>query len=161
MEISKCGDKWDDVDIAVRDEIFSLNIIFENDYLTSNGELVGQNILIYRINGLYYKEIEAWKVILGITLCGTEEIGQTPEKVGQRRNDNGLRSPDTEKMVRSFRPSASMLKSFNLRDGENDLVYEYHITESVLDKINVKIYLFKHTEKIVISDIDGTITKYH
>jgi LNS2 (Lipin/Ned1/Smp2) len=145
------------VDFSDRDQIFGNSIIFENDYLASNGELVGQNKLIYRINGLYYKEVEAWKVILSITLCGTDEIGLTPERVTNNKGD--IRSPDVEKLVSSFRPSASDLKAFNLKDGENDLVYEYHIRETVLEKVSVKIFMFKSSEKLIISDIDGTITK--
>lgn len=145
------------MDSSDRDQIFGNSIIFENDYLASNGELVGQNKLIYRINGLYYKEVEAWKVILSITLCGTDEIGLMPERV--TKNKGGIRSPDVEKLVSSFRPSAADLKAFNLKDGENDLVYEYHIRETVLEKVSVKIFMFKSSEKLIISDIDGTITK--
>lgn len=145
------------MDSSDRDQIFGNSIIFENDYLASNGELVGLNKLIYRINGLYYKEVEAWKVILSITLCGTDEIGLTPERV--TKNKGGIRSPDVEKLVSSFRPSAADLKAFNLKDGENDLVYEYHIRETVLEKVSVKIFMFKSSEKLIISDIDGTITK--
>lgn len=125
--------------------------------MSSNGELVGQNKLIYRINGLYYKEVEAWKVILSITLCSTDEIGQKPERVNS--NKGGLRSPDVEKLVSSFRPSTTDLKSFNLKDGENDLVYEYNVNDSIFEKVAVKIFLYKWTDKLIISDIDGTITK--
>lgn len=159
LEISNCGDQWDDVESNNRDEVFSRNIIFENDYLASKGELVGQSKLIYRINGLYYKEIEAWKVMVGITLCGTDQLGQTPERVTQKKG-GAQRSPDVEKIISSFRPSGETLKSFNLKEGENSLTYTYYVAQGVLDQVSVKIYLYKSSDKVIISDIDGTITKY-
>lgn len=158
LEISNCADKWDEVEIFHRDEVFCRNLIYENDYLTSRGELIGQNKLIYRINDFYYREVEAWKVIVGITLCGTDELGQTPEKVSKKRGV-GLKSPDTEKIISSFRPSGEALKSFNLVEGENNLTYTYYVAGGVLDQVSVKIYLYNSTDKLIISDIDGTITK--
>lgn len=159
MEISKCAEDWEQVLLGDRDEVFTRHIIFESEYLSNNGELVGIGKLIYRINDYYYKEIEAWKVMLGISMCGTEILQSTDKANKSSGKQGGVRSPDVERLISSFRPSATTLKGFNLKDGENDLTYEYYVSDTVVDKVEVKIFVFNPKEKIIISDIDGTITK--
>ena len=113
------------------------------------------------MNGQYYRESEAWKLILAINMCGSDvDVKQERVVSGPKpTEDRKTVSPNIEKLVSSLRPSAASLKSFNLRDGENSLAYEYYVTEGVMDKVEVKVYQYNHTDKIVISDIDGTITK--
>lgn len=44
--------------------------------------------------------------------------------------------------------------------GENDLVYHVKYSRRVSTTIRVKVYVYDSNSKIIISDIDGTITKY-
>lgn len=162
VELSLCGKVWDNTEITQREEVFNKHRAFPTEFIGNNGVEVGQGNYIYRVNGQYYKETEAWKLILGINMCSTE-IEVKAEKVAE-----GTRIPEEkkstslnnlDKLVSSLRPSEGDLKSFELREGENDLVYEYYVNDSVLDRVQVKIYLYNSNDKIVISDIDGTITK--
>lgn len=159
--MSHCGDKWDDVDHSQREELFAKYQVYPTEYISNNGDSVGKGALIYRVNGQYYKESEAWKVILGISMCSTEVDARTEKVISGSRSPEERRtvSPNVEKLVSSLRPSYYSLKTFGLLEGENDLVYEYHVTDTVIDQVRVKIYLYKNTDRVVISDIDGTITK--
>lgn len=164
MDLSLCGETWDDVDPGIRESHFTKHQTYPTELIGNNGEPIGQGKFIYRVNGEYYKEAEAWKIILGISMCSTEIDAKTEKVVHgpmspMSTQEKKCVSPKSEKLVSSLRPSVTSLNSFNLKEGENDLVYEYHVTESVVDKVEVKIYLYKSTDRLVISDIDGTITK--
>lgn len=58
-----------------------------------------------------------------------------------------------------FRVMRLMKKSLNLRRGKNSL--SFTVTSSFAGKAtcNAHMYFWKHNVPIVISDIDGTITK--
>ena len=161
MELSLCGETWDDVDPSLRESLFAKHQTYPTEFIGNNGEPIGQGKFIYRVNDEYYKEPEAWKIILGISMCSTVIDAKTEKVLQETKSleEKKCVSPKSEKLVSSLRPSVVSLNSFNLKEGENDLVYEYHVTESVVDRVEVKIYLYKCTDKIIISDIDGTITK--
>ena len=55
-----------------KDAAFNKNIIDQDDYQLSASDLIGQNVLIYRVNGSYYKEADAWRTILGKKVFGIE-----------------------------------------------------------------------------------------
>ena len=63
--------------------------------------------------------------------------------------------PKAPKYMKSLKPSAEALDSLNLKDGTNTIVFccagGFEVT--------ARIYLWQVSTKIVISDIDGTITK--
>lgn len=56
----------------------------------------------------------------------------------------------------SFELSSDQLKSMNLRYGSNSLVFKL---SGINQKLDAKIFLWRYTEKIIVSDVDGTITK--
>lgn len=118
---------------------------------------------MYKIGELYYSEVDAWKVILNSKIAGVDIPTTQPNLNPNKPSSSGnLPSPGlkpAEKLINAFRPSNGLLKRMNLKMGENDLSYEYYISSTTTDKINVKIFLYPHTAKIIISDIDGTITK--
>ena len=51
-----------------------------------------------------------------------------------------------------------MIRKFNLKMGPNKLVYSVNI-EGKIKSVEGSIYLYDSSDKVVISDIDGTITK--
>ena len=61
--------------------------------------------------------------------------------------------------VRCLTPSSEQLKSFNLKPGVNQISFRVKSTLQGVQFINGYIYLWDWTQKIVISDVDGTITK--
>lgn len=154
--VSQCAEKWEELKEGERETEFTKNIVSESEYLASNSELVGKNKLIYRIEGKYYEEVDAWRVILGYNLCGTNVISMvsSPRKTFLPKS-----SSDAPLKISTYRPSAESLKAMNLKDGENTIGYEYHVAEGVTDVIQVKLFVYPSKARIIISDIDGTITK--
>lgn len=64
-----------------------------------------------------------------------------------------------EKYKKSLRLTSDQIDSLNLKDGMNEVVFS--VTTAYQGTSRCKCYLFrwKHNDKVVISDIDGTITK--
>lgn len=71
-------------------------------------------------------------------------------------NDLGL---NTEKFKKTLRLSTNQIELLNLKSGMNEV--EFSVTTAYQGTSRCKCYLFKwkHNDKVVISDIDGTITK--
>lgn len=72
-------------------------------------------------------------------------------------------SPDSSKMSEKYRKtlrlSSDQIKSLNLKNGINEI--EFSVTTAYQGTSRCKCYLFrwKFNDKVVISDIDGTITR--
>ena len=63
------------------------------------------------------------------------------------------------KIRKSLKPHSNILKSFNLKIGKNTIVYSITTEYQGTSSLEAYIYLWNNNTKIVISDIDGTITK--
>lgn len=64
-----------------------------------------------------------------------------------------------ELQIETVKPSHNILKQLNLHPGENDLIYRFKYSSTVSSDLSVKIFLYTEDSKLIISDIDGTITK--
>lgn len=66
---------------------------------------------------------------------------------------------NTEKFRKTLRLSSQQIECLNLKSGMNEV--EFSVTTAYQGTSRCKCYLFKwkHNDKVVISDIDGTITK--
>lgn len=64
-----------------------------------------------------------------------------------------------EKYRKSLRLTSDQIESLNLKEGMNEV--SFSVTTAYQGTSRCKCYLFrwKHNDKVVISDIDGTITK--
>lgn len=64
-----------------------------------------------------------------------------------------------EKYRKSLRLSSDQIERLNLKEGMNEVMFS--VTTAYQGTSRCKCYLFrwKHNDKVVISDIDGTITK--
>nr|XP_016943173.1 phosphatidate phosphatase LPIN2 isoform X4 [Drosophila suzukii] len=64
-----------------------------------------------------------------------------------------------ERYKKSLRLSSAAIKKLNLKEGMNEI--EFSVTTAYQGTTRCKCYLFrwKHNDKVVISDIDGTITR--
>lgn len=71
---------------------------------------------------------------------------------------NGYLKWPQKTKVRTYVPTSVQLASLNLKDGPNKVTFTF---SSVLGKtqVDARIYLWKWNTRIVISDVDGTITK--
>ncbi|KAL3693544.1 hypothetical protein R1sor_007195 [Riccia sorocarpa] len=61
--------------------------------------------------------------------------------------------------VRSNCPSSQQLASLNLKEGANKITFTFVTRVLGKQQVDARIYLWKWNTRIVISDVDGTITK--
>ncbi|QHN88456.1 hypothetical protein HN51_042378 [Arachis hypogaea] len=61
--------------------------------------------------------------------------------------------------VRADTPTSEQLASLNLQEGRNLVTFRYSTAMLGTQKIDARIYLWKWNTRIVISDVDGTITR--
>ena len=61
--------------------------------------------------------------------------------------------------IKSLRPTSSMLQSLGLHDGRNSITFSVSSALQGQQTVSASIYLWTPDVKIVISDIDGTITR--
>ncbi|KAG5671749.1 hypothetical protein PVAND_001929 [Polypedilum vanderplanki] len=80
------------------------------------------------------------------------------ESVNRDTNKSEM-SLNTEKFRKTLRLSSQQIECLNLKSGINEV--EFSVTTAYQGTSRCKCYLFKwkHSDKVVISDIDGTITK--
>ena len=77
-------------------------------------------------------------------------------------NDLGRVSVDEaifKNKYKSFFPSSNQLKQLNLKEGKNEIIFVCNTFSGGIQTVKSFIYLWKSDVKIIISDIDGTITK--
>ncbi|XP_029126826.1 phosphatidate phosphatase PAH1 isoform X2 [Cajanus cajan] len=69
------------------------------------------------------------------------------------------RDSPRKQFVRTNVPSNEMIASLNLKDGQNLVTFSFSSRVLGTQQVDAHIYLWKWNAKIVISDVDGTITK--
>lgn len=81
------------------------------------------------------------------------------ESINSELNEINKQSFLNEKYRKTLRLSSEQIDSLNLKPGMNEL--EFSVTTAYQGTSRCKCYVFrwKHTDKVIISDIDGTITK--
>ncbi|GAB2292172.1 hypothetical protein Dimus_026423 [Dionaea muscipula] len=65
----------------------------------------------------------------------------------------------TVKTIRATTPTSEQLASLNLKAGQNVVTFTFSTAMLGEQQVDARIYLWKWNTKIVISDVDGTITK--
>ncbi len=60
---------------------------------------------------------------------------------------------------KSFFPSSNQIKKLELKEGPNEIIYMVKSFTGGIQTLKSHIYLWKSNQKLIISDIDGTITK--
>ncbi|XVE70044.1 hypothetical protein DITRI_Ditri10aG0040100 [Diplodiscus trichospermus] len=64
-----------------------------------------------------------------------------------------------KKMIRAITPTSEQLALLNLKDGMNHVIFTFSTSMLGKQQVDARIYLWKWNTRIVISDVDGTITK--
>ncbi|KAK7396526.1 hypothetical protein VNO78_17596 [Psophocarpus tetragonolobus] len=64
-----------------------------------------------------------------------------------------------KQLLRTNVPSNEMIASLNLQDGQNLVTFSFSSRVLGTQQVDARIYLWKWNARIVISDVDGTITK--
>ncbi|CAH1429727.1 unnamed protein product [Lactuca virosa] len=73
--------------------------------------------------------------------------------------DSEASTPSSNKHTRSLTPTSEQLASLNLSEGKNTVTFTFSTSVLGPQKVDASIYLWRWDTRIVISDVDGTITK--
>ncbi|OAF67753.1 hypothetical protein A3Q56_04510 [Intoshia linei] len=74
-------------------------------------------------------------------------------------NDQSNLNETSEMKQKSIRLSSHELKKLNLKKGRNEIIYSVTTQYQGTTEKKANIFLWEYTDKLVISDIDGTITR--
>ncbi|KAE8717292.1 Phosphatidate phosphatase PAH1 [Hibiscus syriacus] len=64
-----------------------------------------------------------------------------------------------KQFIRTNVPTTEQIASLNLKDGQNMVIFNFSTRVFGNQQVDAHLYLWKWNDKIVISDVDGTITK--
>ncbi|XP_043708929.1 phosphatidate phosphatase PAH2-like isoform X2 [Telopea speciosissima] len=79
---------------------------------------------------------------------------------GDMINDKNVpKTKATKKKVRSIIPTSEQLATLNLEEGRNFITFTFSTAMLGRQQVDARIYLWKWNTRIVVSDVDGTITK--
>ena len=90
------------------------------------------------------KEFNSTQIELMAKLTGTRES----------KDENILKC-----QFKSFFPSSNQLKALDLAPGQNEIRFVCQTSPSGVQTLSCYIYLWHYTSKVIITDVDGTITK--
>ncbi|XP_047040025.1 phosphatidate phosphatase LPIN2 isoform X3 [Helicoverpa zea] len=100
----------------------------------------------------------------------SQQLPQIVENQDQDRHDHSSSDSDQDGQVKrpnrrhsSFRKtlrlSSEQIKNLNLREGMNEMVFSVTTAYQGTTRCKCNVFRWRYDDKIVISDIDGTITK--
>ncbi|XP_043702494.1 phosphatidate phosphatase PAH1-like [Telopea speciosissima] len=88
----------------------------------------------------------------------SEPGSQNPFVEPTSTSNTGSKSPHKQ-LVRTNVPTTEQIASLNLKEGQNMITFSFSTRVLGNQKVDAHIYLWKWNARIVISDVDGTITK--
>ncbi|XP_078397727.1 phosphatidate phosphatase LPIN1 isoform X1 [Cetorhinus maximus] len=88
-----------------------------------------------------------------------EDVRMITQNCSAGQQDHNLSALSYISYVKSLRLSSDQLKSLQLKEGPNDVVFSVTTQYQGTCRCEGTIYLWNWNDKIVISDIDGTITR--
>uniref|UniRef100_A0A7N1A811 LNS2/PITP domain-containing protein n=1 Tax=Kalanchoe fedtschenkoi TaxID=63787 RepID=A0A7N1A811_KALFE len=65
----------------------------------------------------------------------------------------------TRKKIKTVIPTSEQLASLNLKDGRNEVTFTFSTAMLGDQQVDARIYVWKWNTRVVISDVDGTITR--
>ncbi|KAL6519406.1 hypothetical protein OROGR_018726 [Orobanche gracilis] len=88
----------------------------------------------------------------------TCSVSEGQQDVASPRVCDGPRSP-RKQIIRTNVPTTDQIASLNLKEGQNMVNFIFSTRVLGCQKVEAHIYLWRWNTRIVISDVDGTITK--
>jgi hypothetical protein len=93
---------------------------------------------------------DAFKIDIKKKNSKSVKLSNTPNKM------ETIRKPS---IVKTYNPTSDQIKLLNLEFGRNEISFEVNSRYQGTQTITTDIYLWNYDDKIVISDLDGTITR--
>uniref|UniRef100_A0A0E0J491 phosphatidate phosphatase n=1 Tax=Oryza nivara TaxID=4536 RepID=A0A0E0J491_ORYNI len=112
----------------------------------------------WRIWPFSFKRTRSVNTVQPVSESTEEASSSAPVKEVEREN-NKARAKRMERKVRSLTPTSEELASLDLREGRNVVTFTFSTGMLGKQQVDAHIYLWKWNARIVISDVDGTITK--
>ncbi|KAK3088821.1 hypothetical protein FSP39_024180 [Pinctada imbricata] len=81
------------------------------------------------------------------------------EKNSPKSNTTESMQKSHDKMKKTLRLSSEQIGKLNLQEGQNDITFSVTTQYQGTTRCTSHIYLWRYDDKIIVSDIDGTITK--
>eukprot|EP01017_Pseudomicrothorax_dubius_P007172 TRINITY_DN1217_c0_g1_i1.p1 TRINITY_DN1217_c0_g1~~TRINITY_DN1217_c0_g1_i1.p1 ORF type:complete len:545 (+),score=137.47 TRINITY_DN1217_c0_g1_i1:195-1829(+) len=184
LELSLCGDALfaENADQAA---VFTKFKVTEEAFFKDPQKIMADPKLMVRIGSTVYKWSLAAPIILGMnvfkkpipeSVVSSMSNTKTPVKAQRSSNGSGKKEiddipspPETKEMLRrqsktvtfrkTLRPTSKMLQSFGLKPGTNTITFTVTTSLQGTQSVSANICLWDVNTKIVISDVDGTITK--
>lgn len=75
------------------------------------------------------------------------------------RETDAIKVKVNKKKVRTLTPTSKQLASLNLKEGKNVVIFTFSTAMLGNQQVDARIFLWRWDAKIVISDVDGTITR--
>ncbi|CAH1441920.1 unnamed protein product [Lactuca virosa] len=88
----------------------------------------------------------------------SESVFDSPTSQPVEMTPTSSKSPQKQ-FARTQVPTTEQISSLNLKDGQNMVSFIFSTRVLGVQKVDAHIYLWKWNARIVISDVDGTITK--
>ncbi|KAK4277497.1 hypothetical protein QN277_015489 [Acacia crassicarpa] len=79
--------------------------------------------------------------------------------INKDADKNELKPKLLQKLIRAKTPTAEQLASLNLKEGKNTVTFTFSMGMVEDEQVDAQMFLWKWNSRIVISDVDGTITK--
>lgn len=89
----------------------------------------------------------------------SSEDSDDPATDAIRPSPKALKKLSTDKFRKSLRLTSDQIASLNLKEGMNEVVFSVTTAYQGTTRCKCNLFRWKYDDKIVISDIDGTITK--
>ncbi|WVQ95326.1 hypothetical protein IAU59_002422 [Kwoniella sp. CBS 9459] len=89
----------------------------------------------------------------------SESLPQSPPRSPPEAAEPPVEATDGKQYAKTLRLSSDQLKQLSLKSGPNTIQFSVTSSYSGLATCTARIFLWEETDQIVISDIDGTITK--
>ncbi|XP_055833746.1 uncharacterized protein LOC129902505 isoform X2 [Solanum dulcamara] len=87
-----------------------------------------------------------------------KNISATPE-IGGDRDKDVPRPKISKKKIMVTTPTPEQLATLNLKEGKNIVIFTFSTAMLGKQQVDARIYLWRWDSKVVISDVDGTITR--
>ncbi|XP_056177138.1 phosphatidate phosphatase PAH2-like isoform X2 [Syzygium oleosum] len=111
----------------------------------------------WRIWPFSFKSSKSRKAMYSVRSFGAESVSEIANSLNA---DELLPKPEVvKKMARAMTPTSKQLASLNLKEGSNLVTFTFSTAMLGKQQVDARIYLWKWNTHIIISDVDGTITR--
>ena len=154
------------------EKVFSENQVSLQQFSADPWKILSHPNLLLRINGKYLNWEKAAPILVSMIAFKSIVNDVEPHEEKMLKTENPLKEEKIEEKKEEKEPkkikvgvrrslilNSDCLEKLGLKDGANDVIYEVNSRLQGLQQIHSKIFLWNWNARVVISDVDGTITK--